>query len=314
MRWDAIPSAERFTDSLQLSSEEVRTGSQAARLGFRRGTTGERRGLYPADRGIPLPLLASEAFLEQNRLEVGDEDLLEIDNLIVPFVVRGVYERFPTLPALEGPSVVLNRDQLQRWGYMVSTVPGDLARMNEVWLDLAPDADRAHIVETLNRIGLSRVVDQEETLESVRSNPLIAASGTGILSVSFVATLALVAVALLVSLWMAIQRRRVEFAVLGAIGLTRRQVMAVLGLEYAIVGVVGVAAGVLVGQFVGRRMLSFLDVTEAGLPVEPGFVLQTEWTFVIVGAAAVAAVFAVALVATVQALSRTSDAAALRTE
>ena len=314
VRWEAIPSAERFTDSLQLSSEEVRTGSQAARLGFRRGTTGERRGLYPADRGIPLPLLASEAFLEQNRLEVGDEDLLEIDNLIVPFVVRGVYERFPTLPALEGPSVVLNRDQLQRWGYMVSTVPGDLARINEVWLDLAPDADRAHILETLNRIGLSRVVDQEETLESVRSNPLIAASGTGILSVSFVATLALVAVALLVSLWMAIQRRRVEFAVLGAIGLTRRQVMAVLGLEYAIVGVVGVAAGVLVGQFVGRRMLSFLDVTEAGLPVEPGFVLQTEWTFVIVGAVAVAAVFAVALVATVQALSRTSDAAALRTE
>ena len=183
-----------------------------------------------------------------------------------------------------------------------------------MWLDLAPGADRAPIIEALDELGLRRIVDQEATLESVRSNPLIAASGTGILSVSFVATLALVAVALLVSLWMAIQRRRVEFAVLGAIGLTRRQVMAVLGLEYAIVGAVGVAAGVLVGQFVGRRMLSFLDVTEAGLPVEPGFVLQTEWTFVIVGAAAVAAVFAVALVATVQALSRTSDAAVLRTE
>ena len=314
VRWEAIPSAERFTDSLQLSGEDVRSGSQAARLGFRRGTTGEKRGLYPADRGIPLPLLASESFLEQNRLELGDEDLLEIDGIIVPFVVRGVYERFPTLPSLDGPSVVLNRDQLQRWGYMVSTAPGDLARTNEVWLDLAPGADRALIQETLDDLGLRRVVDQETTLDSVRSNPLIAASGTGILSVSFVAVLALVAVALLVSLWMAIQRRRVEFAVLGAIGLTRRQVMAVLGLEYAIVGVVGVAAGVLVGQFVGRRMLSFLDVTEAGLPVEPGFVLQTEWTFVIVGAAAVAAIFAVALVATVQALSRTSDAAALRTE
>jgi len=314
VRWEAVPSAERFTDSLQLSREEVRSGSQAARLGFRRGTTGERRGLFPADRGIPMPVLASEAFLEQNRLELGDEDLLEIDNLIVPFVVRGVYERFPTLPTLEGPSVVFNRDQLLRWGYMVSTAPGDLSRANEVWLDVAPDADRLLLFEALDDLGLRRIVDQQATLDDVRSNPLIAASGTGILSVSFVATLVLVAVALLVSLWMAIQRRRIEFAVLGAIGLTRRQVMAVLGLEYAIVGVVGVAAGVLVGQFVGRRMLSFLDVTEAGLPVEPGFVLQTEWTFVIVGAAAVAAVFAVALVATVQALSRTSDAAVLRTE
>ena len=314
VQWEAIPSAERLRDSLQLSNEEAQTGSQSARLGFRRGTTGERRGLFPADRAIPLPAVASEAFMEQNRLEVGDEELIEIDGIIVPIIVRDVYERFPTLPTLEGPSVVLNRDQLLRWGYMVSTAPGDLSRPNEVWLDLAPGADRAPIIEALDELGLRRIVDQEATLESVRSNPLIAASGTGILSVSFVATLALVAVALLVSLWMAVQRRRVEFAVLGAIGLTRRQVMAVLGLEYAIVGVVGVAAGVLVGQFVGQRMLSFLDVTEAGLPVEPGFVLQTEWTFVIVGAAAVAAVFAVALVATVQALSRTSDAAVLRTE
>ena len=314
VRWEAIPSAERLTDSLQLSREEARSGSQSARLGFRRGTTGERRGLFPADRGVPLPIVASAAFLERNRLEVGDEELLDLDGIIVPVVVRGAYERFPTLPALDGPSVVVNRDQLLRWGYMVSTAPGDLSRANEAWLALAPDADRARVVEALDAFGLRRVVDQEATLASVRSNPLIAASGTGILSVSFVATLALVAVALLVSLWMAIQRRRVEFAVLGAIGLTRRQVLAVLALEYAIVGAVGVAAGVLVGQFVGRRMLSFLDVTEAGLPVEPGFVLQTEWAYVAVGAAAVAAIFAVALAGAVRALSRTSDAAVLRTE
>ena len=210
--------------------------------------------------------------------------------------------------------MVLNRDQLLRWGYMVSTTPGDLSRPNEAWLDLAPGADRELLTEALEGFGLRRVVDQEATLASVRSNPLIAASGTGILSISFVATMALVAVALLVSLWMALQRRRVEFAVLGAIGLTRRQVMGVLGLEYAIVGVVGVAAGVLVGQFVGRRMLSFLDVTEAGLPVEPGFVLQTDWTFVVVGAAVVAVVFAIALIGAVRAMARTSDAAALRTE
>ncbi len=314
VRWEAIPSAERFTDTLQLSSVEARSGSQSARLGFRRGTTGERRGLFPADRGIPLPLIASESFLEQHRLEIGDEDLLEIDGIIVPFVVRGVYERFPTLPTLDGPSVVLNRDHLLRWGPMVESAPGDLSVANEVWLSVAPDADREPIEDALGEYGIRRLVDQEAALESARSNPLIAASGAGILSVSFIAVLVLVAVALLVSLWVAVQRRRVEFAVLGAIGLTRRQVMGVLGLEYAVVGVVGVAAGVLVGQFVGQRMLSFLDVTEAGLPVEPGFVLQTDWTFVVAGAAAVAVVFGAALIGAVQALARSSDAAALRTE
>ena len=61
-------------------------------------------------------------------------------------------------------------------------------------------------------------------------------------------------------------------------------------------------------------MLSFLDVTEAGLPVEPGFVLQTDWAYVVIGAAVVAAVFAIALAGAVRALARTSDAAVLRTE
>ncbi len=314
VRWEAIPSAEALTDDLQQSDEAARSGSQSARLAFRRGTTGERRGLFPADRNVPLPLLASESFLSRNRLEVGDEGLLELDGIVVPFAIRGRYERFPTLPALEGDSVVLNRDQLLRWGRMVSSSPGDLSRANEVWLDLAPGAARAPVTAALDERGLSRTVDLAATLVSVESNPLIAASGTGILAVSFVAVLALVAVALLVSLWMAVQRRRVEFAVLGAIGLTRRQTLGALALEYAVVGAVGVAAGVLVGQVVGRRMLSFLDVTEAGLPVEPGFVLETEWAFVAIGAAAVAAIFAVALAVSVRALARGSDAAALRTE
>ena len=108
VRWEAVPSAERDVDHLQLSREEVRSGSQAARLGFRRGTTGERRGLFPADRGIPLPLLASESFLSENRLAIGDEDLIEIDGIIVPIVVA---RRVRALPHAAGAGRTLGRAQ-----------------------------------------------------------------------------------------------------------------------------------------------------------------------------------------------------------
>ena len=313
-QWDALPSGAVEVDDLALNSELPHSGSQSARLGFRRGTSGPARGIFPRDSNVPLPMLASEAFLLQNALEVGREGLLEIDGMIVPFVVRDEYERFPTLLSVDGPSVIFDRDHLLRWARMVRTGGGNLARVNEIWLGLEPGADRELLTDAFEQLGLRRFIDQAARLESIESNPLIAASGTGILTISFVAVLGLVAAALLVSLWMALQRRRVEFAVLGAIGLTRRQILRVLALEYAIVGAVGVVAGIVVGQIVGRRMLSFLDVTEAGLPVEPGFVLETEWAFVAIGAAAVGLIFAVALVAAVRFMDRSTDAQVLRTE
>ena len=313
-QWEALPSPAVDPDEFALSNELPHSGAQSARLEFGRGSSGDARGIFPADRNIPLPMIASEAFLAQNGLAVGAEGLIEVGGLIIPFVIRDDYERFPTLPSLEGASVVFNRDHLLRWARMASTTGGNLARVNEIWFGLAPDADRDIIADALADEGLRRVVDQAATLKSVESNPLIAASGTGILTISFIAVLGLVAVALLVSLWMAVQRRRVEFAVLGAIGLTRRQILGVLALEYAVVGALGVGAGIVVGQIVGRRMLSFLDVTEPGLPVEPGFVLETEWAFVAVGAAAVAVIFAVALIAAVRLMDRSTDAQVLRTE
>ena len=313
-RWRAIPGAEAFPDELRLDREAARSGERGARLSFRRGTTGERRGLFPAGRGAPLPALASDAFLAVNGLAVGDETRVELDGIVVPAVVRGRYERFPTLPALEGPSLLLDRDQLLRWAAMVETSPGDLARANELWLALAPDAPRAPLLAALDGWGLRRVTDRAEALASAASNPLIAASGAGVLAVSFAAALALVAAALLVSLWTVVRRRRVEFAVLAAIGLTRRQALAALALEYAAVGAVGALAGAAAGLVVGRRMMAFLDVTEQGLPVEPGFTLQTEWGFVAAGAGAVAVVLVLALAAAARTLTRGAEAAALRME
>jgi hypothetical protein len=61
-------------------------------------------------------------------------------------------------------------------------------------------------------------------------------------------------------------------------------------------------------------MLSFLNVDDRGNRAEPEFLLQTEWLLVAVGGAIVLAVFVAALVFAGRLISRTSDAAALRTE
>ncbi|MCZ7576477.1 MAG: FtsX-like permease family protein [Dehalococcoidia bacterium] len=113
---------------------------------------------------------------------------------------------------------------------------------------------------------------------------------------------------------MSVQRRRGEFAVLRAMGLSRGQVVRLLAFEYAIVAVLGLIGGAYLGRMVGSRMLSFLNVDEDGRPAEPSFILQTDWLMVLAGAAIVLAVFAFALGIAGRLISRTSDAQALRTE
>src|SRR5690606_12122050 len=140
------------------------------------------------------------------------------------------------------------------------------------------------------------IVDRESELETLRRNPLISAGGAGILYIAFGAVLLLVGAALLVSLWVSVQRRRTEFAVMRALGLSRGQVIRLLAFEYAIVAILGLGVGAYLGRLVGERMLSFLNVDEDGRTAEPSFILQTDWLMVLAGAAVVLLVFAFALV------------------
>lgn len=220
----------------------------------------------------------------------------------------------PTLDTSQGPAVIFNRDHLLSWIGIVDVIqaPG----INEAWFSLEPGADVEALERALSEapFSLEEMYDQQSQLESLERNPLIAAGGAGILYIAFGAVLLLVAAALLVSLWVSVQRRRGEFAVLRAMGLSRGQVVQLLAFEYAIVAILGLVAGAYLGRLVGERMLSFLNVDDAGNRAEPGFLLETDWLLVIAGGAIVLAVFIAAMVFAGRLITRTSDAAALRTE
>ena len=183
-------------------------------------------------------------------------------------------------------------------------------------IELEPGADKPAL-ETAAGVPpyrLDAAFDRERELERLERNPLIAAGGAGILFLAFGAVLLLVGAALLVSLWVSVQRRRGEFAVLRAMGLSRGGVVQLLAFEYALVALLGLIAGAYLGRMVGKRMLSFLNVDDQGERAEPSFLLQTEWLLVGAGGAIVLVVFALALVFAGRLISRTSDAQALRTE
>ncbi len=315
-RWQPFPTRAAIQDEFIVIGEGAHSGVKAGRLTYsaQNAQSSTVQGILTVEQFTPLPVVVSDLFSEATGLVPGASGRVVVGQVVVPITVRGNFTLFPTLPTAAGPSVIFNRDQLASYVNTFSISTTIIAQ--EIWMDLEPGADEAIIEDAMfgDDFGLDRTVSQAAELNRVKSNPLIVAGGTGILVVAFLAVLVLVGMAMLVSLWTAVQRRRVEFAVLRALGTSKTQILRVLTLEYAVVVAVGILGGGYLGLFVARRMLSFLNVTQDGDRVEPSFILQTDWVFVAASCGVVLIVFAGAMIFAVRVIARTSDAQALRTE
>jgi len=312
--WAALPTRAAKQDQFLLTTDQAHSGKSSAMMTPATGPRASSAGLYLRGPNVPLPVLASASFSAATGVRAGGSAAVQIGGAVIPIVVRDSFRLFPTLASAGGPALVFNRDQLVAWLNLpaADAVPV----LNEAWFALTPGADRQALTTTLatTEYGLADTLDREATLASIERNPLIAAGGGGILFVAFGTVLFLVAAALLVSLWAAVQRRRVEFAVLRMLGTSRGQVFRLLMVEYSLVALTGIVAGSYLGLRISRQMLSFLDATEEGARIEPSFILETNWPVVLGGAAAVLAAFAAGLVLATGYLARSSDAEALRTE
>ncbi len=316
VRWQAKPDAAPLRgpsvqDDFRVTSEDRHEGTAAGRFTFRPGLTTGLRGLFATDLVAPLPVIASPEFVALTGAGPGRTALLQTGDTLTPVIVRDVARLFPTVPA-GVPFVIASRTQFLAW--LAAFSDGPLRRPNEAWLRLRPSTDREAAVRVLatSPLRLSVIADRERALTSVTANPLIAAGGSGILVLSALAAFALVTAALLVTLAVAVQRRHAEFAVLRAMGVSTGQMFRLLGIEYGLIALIGVGAGVPLGLAVSRRMLSFLQVSETGQPVAPPFILQTEWPALGTAVAALGLAFAVGMALALRAVLHQSPTQALR--
>jgi len=180
-------------------------------------------------------------------------------------------------------------------------------------LDRGP-ADRQAILRQLagSAYRVTGIVDRAAALGLDGADPLIAAGGSGILLVSFVAALVLAAGAFLVALYTSFNRRRVEFAVMAALGIGRGRLLAMLACEYGVLAAIAAAAGVWLGLGISRVMLSFLTLTESGAKVVPPFVLVTNWRLIGVALACLAVIVIGSLLLAARAYAHDPEGTALR--
>jgi len=298
--WEVVRTATRERDTVEQTTENVQEGERAAHFTFLSGTGAEIRGMTVADPGIPLPALASQYFMDQTGLSVGGQIDLVYGKLLVPLTIQGVVDYFPTMYNSGAGYVIVNQNDL----FYYAGVTSDRAhntRPTEAWLRLTTDEQARQEVKSsfLDRFGIpeSQIIDSETILADVRTDPVVRAGGSGILLVALIAAFAILALGFALTLYLGGQTRTVEVSVMRAVGISPRQLLTMISLEYLLIAAIGLLIGTLAGLQISETMLSFLNVTESGGRVVPGFDLITRWDTVGIAFAAVGVAFVGGVVA-----------------
>ncbi len=276
------------------SGERARSGTTSARWTWTREIIDRARVIAPEGPNVPLNAILSENALARFGVQPGERAFgLLGDDYAVPLVVRGTAEAFPTLDPAQG-FVLLDYEQLRAVAGAIGS--RDQQRPTELWVDFdegVPLVTQQAIADQSREGGwlpfeVGAPLLLAERLDEIASDPTVQASGSGILLLAFAGAMGAAVLGFVVSLAITLQGRTVELAVLRSLGASSRGLLRALIFEWGVVLLFGSVIGVLLGRWISRLMLQFLEVTETGDPVVPAFAVETEWRLLSTGIALLA--------------------------
>lgn len=249
-----------------------------------------------------VPGVATSVLASALRLGVGDTTSVPFGDATLRVRIVAVVAGFPTVDAASGGLVVslpaATRAAPPEAGDATAVAP------DEVWLrDSAATAPR----------GLpddATVVSRAQLATRLRSAPLAEEPIQALLAVA-IATVLLALCGMVVGVLSTSGERSVEFALLDALGFSRRGRIGLRCLEQALLAVPGALAGIALGLLLGRVVVPVATLTAAAGRPQPPVTVLTPWTAVALGVAVVLAV--PLLTAALAARRRQRTAAVLRT-
>jgi putative ABC transport system permease protein len=240
-------------------------------------------------------LLVSPSFLRDYSLNVGDEIDLTVsvwgERRNIPFIITDLVTYFPTYYPDDEENRYLFVGNLE---YIFEQMGGIFPY--DVWARTAPDVDPERMQTDLLDYDI-RVISMRGSREAIeREQGRPERTGVfGILSVGFIAAAILTMLGFLLHAMISFRQRYIEFGVLRAIGLSVGQMISFLGLEQFLLITTGISAGTVIGVWVSRLFIPFLQVgTDRNINVPP-FVVLIAWEDII----KIYAVFGVMLLASV---------------
>jgi hypothetical protein len=213
--------------------------------------------------GVPVPILASDRFLELTAAQVGDTLPGAILGSPLNFKIVGRTASFPSLDpskpfvVLDGPTLVLAR----------YAVAGSIDAPNEWWLSSGdPEATAAGVANGPD--PAATVTTRAGVERGLRTDP-VALGVIGLLGLGSLAAMAFAAIGFVVNATVSTAEREGELALLRALGLSGGQLSAWLSLEHAFLLVAGLGGGIGLGVLLAWLVLPFSTLTTTGEPAVP---------------------------------------------
>jgi len=294
-RWFPIVTASLSPERITTTGREAHTGQRAGVFTFSKENHFGMRGFYQSPTGGPVPVVVSTAFARETFLRDGEIFVAGLEGRFIPMVVRGTVDYFPTMDPLGGRFILADLDallgHLNIMGHMPRTRP------NELFIAGVPGAESAIEAEVEREFRYWGTVHYlDSLLESAGRDPLTTSGWNSM--VLLVLAMAVVTSGLGYLAYIAAfsRRTRTQIGSLIAVGLSRRQMVGLLGFEHAVVVAVGVGLGVVAGLQMSRLMVASVSFTESGRGAVPPFLLVTDWVLMAPAYVALCAVFLAAIV------------------
>ena len=294
MRWSPVATAALSSERMTFADDAYQ-GIRAGSFSFGNTTFRGLQGFYYSKTEGPLPVVLSSSLATATDHKVGDTFNAQIGRRWIPVVIKGIVDYFPTLKPDGGGFVVTDLDGLL--GSLNVLLDFYKIRPNEAFVAHTPeahDAVREGISEGIGRFG--EINDGTEQLEALRMDPYITAGWKPMALLSPGIGVLAAAIGYVAYLLSFARRAAQEVGSLQSIGLSRMQLLGLLGFEHLTIAAIGLGLGSWAGFQMSRLMVSPLAVTETGDPVVPPFVLTTDWGLMLATLGALVAVLLAALV------------------
>ncbi|MED4954217.1 ABC transporter permease, partial [Paenibacillus macerans] len=191
---------------------------------------------------------------EKYKLKLGDVFTVSLNDQPVEFAVYGIIPYWPSQYPDQTPFVIANLD------YIYDQVP---LIPYEVWLKMKPGAKVAPLIPKLaeKNIELYEVSDVRSELAAQSKHPT-RGGVFGILSLGFLVSVIVSLIGYVLYWFFNLSGRVVQFGILRAMGLSRKQLTFMLLTEQILTAGLSIVLGIVIGKIAGRLYLPFLQTAD----------------------------------------------------
>ncbi|MCZ6538890.1 MAG: ABC transporter permease [Chloroflexi bacterium] len=302
--WKGLPTAEGEDTGFTITAEpqnvsgivEGDAGGGVGSISLGRGSNQGVRGIYRRAVDRPIPLIASEGFMNRTSAGLRRPFVINVEGGLVPVEVIESISYFPTLDPARGPFAVADINAIIDFVELrgrKKVTPNEMFASLRV-TDSQAAEPAADIVQSVRKIfRLAYVESRAQRTNDTFVDPVAVAGWRGMSVVATIVAAVIVLMAYAIFLAAYALRTKGESALVLALGVSRRDYWVSIIAELSPAIVIGALVGLATGFAVSSLMVGSMAHTGTGERLLPPFLLQTDWTLPLVTIGAIFTIFLV---------------------